>query len=336
MATPLHPSSAPNHVSLSDHDKQQLVDFVARYCSNASELTHLQVLSLVQRHPVAVALPSIQASLEALVRNEFSYLCISNLPEDAALPAPPSNGLRPAGKGWLSEVVILSLLQASGLSVFSYDERCGSPLIQEVAPAALRAGELSSLGSAELGMHTDKGFLPSPFFRPEFLCLHGLVNEAGIPTLIADLDQALALLKRRNPTFERVLWEPRFRLAKPACLRSDSSKSLYSDARCLISECHGVASLAGNMSTLLVTDELASRAVEAFKLCIAKVAHPMVLVAGVACVFSNSRLLHGRAGIGPSSRRWLQRSYGRGSLEHLRLACARPGGSSFPLSTLIL
>ena len=331
MATPLHSSSAPQHVSLSNHDKQQLVDFTARYCSNTSELTDLQVLALVQRHPVA--LPSIQASLEVLARNQISHLLIQNLPIDSRLPAPPSNGVRPAGKGWLSEVTVLSLLQAAGLSVFAYCEERNGSLIQEVAPAKLRARELSSLGAAELGMHSDKGFLPLPF-QPEFLCLHGLLNETSIPTMIADLSLALAHLKRRDPALESLLWQPRFRLAKPACLRSGDSKPVFSDGRPLIAESQGVARICGNLSTLRTTDEVAEDAVAAFQASIAAVAAPILLNQGVGCLINNNLVLHGRGAIHHSGR-WLQRAYARTSLEDLRHACARPSGNRFPLSELI-
>ena len=117
MATPLPLSTAQHHVSLSNHDKQQLIDFVASHCSAPADLTDQQVWALVQRYPVP--LPSIQAELDALVNNEITYLLIQNLPIEP-LPAPPSNGIRPAAKGWLSETILFQLVLASRLQPYSY------------------------------------------------------------------------------------------------------------------------------------------------------------------------------------------------------------------------
>ena len=155
MATPLPLATAQHHVSLSNHDKQQLIDFVASHCSAPSELTDQQVLALVQRHPVA--LPSIQSSLDALAAGRISHLLIDNLPIDPALPAPPTDGVRPAGKGWLSEAVLLQLQRAAGLQPFGYIEEKAGALVHQIAPAQNKATELSSSGSVALGWHTDMG-----------------------------------------------------------------------------------------------------------------------------------------------------------------------------------
>ncbi|MFN9940825.1 MAG: hypothetical protein ACK56I_15240, partial [bacterium] len=104
MAIPLPLSTAHHHVSLSNHDKQQLVDFVASHCSSPSDLTDQQVWNLVQRYPVS--LPSIQANLDALATGRNIHLMIENLPIDEALPAPPTDGVSPAGNGLVSQSVL--------------------------------------------------------------------------------------------------------------------------------------------------------------------------------------------------------------------------------------
>jgi hypothetical protein len=153
--------------------------------------------------------------------------------------------------------------------------------------------------------------------------------------MVAELGRALALLTRRNPSLERLLWEPRFLLAKPACLRSGDPQEIHSNPRSLISESQGLVTLAGNLATLRANDGGAEQALAAFQESIAAVATPILLKQGVSILISNKFCLHGRGAIN-YSRRWLQRAYARDSLEALRHACARPGGLSFPLSELIL
>jgi L-asparagine oxygenase len=332
MATPLHRSSASHHASLSNHDKQQLVDFVARHCSAPSELTDLQVLALVQRHPLA--LPSIQPSPEALASNQISHLLIANLPIDSDLPAPPSNGVRPAGKGWQSETTLLQLASACGLMSFGYLQEKEGRLVHEISPAANRAGELSSAGSVALGWHSDMGILRSQW-RPEFLFLIGLRNDSAIPTLLADLDDALAVMRQRDASLVEVLRQPHFRIESPASLVWHGGKSLRSEARPLIALHQGFDTIAGNLQTLVTTDPQAQQALEAFKEAVAEVSQPIVIGVGEACLFNNARVLHGRPAIqgGP---RWLQRVYCRRSLRQLRQATSSPNAVIFSISELLL
>jgi hypothetical protein len=318
MATPLPLSTAQHHVSLSNHDKQQLVDFVASHCSAPANLTDQQVLALAQRHPVA--LPSIQASLDALTSNQISSLLIDNLPVEL-LPAPPNNGVRPAGKGWLSESILLQVALACRLMPFAYaGERNGSPLIQEVVPSADRTNDLSSLGgSLALGFHTDKGALRS-CFRPEFLCLIGLQNPST-PTLITDLLEALDTLRRQNPAMLEILGKPLFGLGGPACIREMDDRP--SEPRPLVVKDHqGNFSFAGNLRTVRTADPLALQALAAFEIAVSDRSRPTLIAAGQCCLVSNFRALHGRGAIG--GPRWLERVYLRNSLRDLREETGSP------------
>ncbi len=71
-------------------------------------------------------------------------------------------------------------------------------LISEIAPAAGRGPEISSAGRVALGWYTDLATLNSGGWWPEFLMLIGLRNDGGTPNLIADLEESLAALRRRD------------------------------------------------------------------------------------------------------------------------------------------
>jgi L-asparagine oxygenase len=333
MATPLPLSTAQHHVSLSNHDKQQLVDFVASHCSAPSGITDQQVWGLVQRQPVA--LPSIQPSLDALATGRISHLLIKNLPIDQTLPAPPTDGVRPAEKGFQSEAVLLQLQLAAGLQPLGYFEEKAGALVHQIAPAQNRASELSSAGSVALGWHTDLGILKTEF-RPEFLSLIGLRNEAATPTLIADLSEALAALNQRDAALLEVLRQPCFRILSPASLVWRGGKTLQSEPRPLVTAHGGFETIAGNLQTVVTTDRLAQQALEALQVAVEAVARALVIAPGECLLFQNGRVLHGRKAI-QRGQRWLQRVYSRRSLQPLREATASPNSTViFSLAEIIL
>ena len=329
MAFPLHRLNEKHHVSISKRDKQQLVDFVASHCSALLDLTDQQVWALVQRQPVA--LTSIQASLDALESEQISYLHIDNLPIGPTLPAPPTNGARPPGKEFHSEAVLLQLQLAAGLQPFGYHEEKGGALVHEISPVPNRASELSSSGSVALGLHCDMGILKADF-RPQFLSLIGLCNEAATPTLIADLAEALAALG--DGALVEVLLQPRFRIESPASLLWHGGKTLRSEPRPLVTNQAGFE-IAGNLQTVVPIDPVAQHALEALKTAVEAVVRPIVINAGQALLFNNGRMLHGRPAI-QRGRRWLQRIYSRRTLQPLQEATASPGAIIFSIAEIIL
>jgi hypothetical protein len=292
MATPLPLSTAQHHVSLSNHDKQQLVNFVANHCSASANLTDQQVLALLQRHPVSLA--SIEASLRSLRDDHLTSLLVENLPVDPALPAPPTNGLRPQGKSWLTETTLLQLALSSSLHPLGLGEENQGALVHETAAAMGRRAESSSQGIVALGWHTDLAILPSAY-RPEYLFLLGLLNQSNVPILIADLDAALAAL---DDTVINILRAPRFRMASPANLRFGKGLTVISEPRPLFSGGpSGLDQIAANLEHVTCLDPDAAVALAAFKSVLAGCARPMVIAPGTALLFSNRRTLHARQGL---------------------------------------
>ena len=194
--------------------------------------------------------------------------------------------------------------------------------MHQIAPAQNKATELSSSGSVALGWHTDMGIL-QPEFRPEFLTLIGLRNEASTPTLICDLAQALSLLWERDAVLAEVLRQPRFRVESPASLLWHGGKSLRSEPRPLVSTQAGYDAIAGNLQTISTTDSCAREALEALQSAVEALARPIVIAPGQVLQFNNSRVLHGRPAI-QRGERWLQRVYSLRTLEPLRQATASP------------
>jgi L-asparagine oxygenase len=332
MDTTIQSTTAQHHVSLSNHDKEQLVDFVASHCSAPSDLTDQQVLALVKRH--RLALPSIQANLRSLRDLHITSLLVENLPVDPALPAPPSNGLRPQGKSWLTETTLLQLALSSSLHPMGLAEENQGRLVHEIAAAMGRRAESSSQGVVALGWHTDLAILPSAY-RPDYLFLLGLLNQSNVPTMIADLDAALAVL---DDTVIKLLRAPRFRVASPANLRFGKGMTVISEPRPLLS-CgpSGLDQIAANLEQVTCLDSAAAGALATFKSVLAGCARPMVIAPGTALLFSNRRTLHARPGLVAGGQRWLERLYCSRSLKQVREATGSgPDSVVFPVSRLIL
>jgi hypothetical protein len=174
-------------------------------------------------------------------------------------------------------------------------------------------------------------------FRPEFLFLIGLVNEGQTPTVIVDLEEALAALAKLDAALVNVLREPRFRVESPALLRLWGGKSLRSEPRPLLAPSPGgLEGIAANLDAVLPSDAEAKRALTAFQAVLPSRARPIVIHPGSALLLSNLRTLHGRPAIA-AGQRWLQRLYCRRCLGQLRETTASgPEAVAFSVARLIL
>jgi L-asparagine oxygenase len=329
-------SSQPQRISISADEKRQLAAFAHNQPSGDGIHADQHLMARVDREPLAF--PSLEGRLRSLCTEQaISLLLIDNLPLDPHLPPSPANGARPAGKSWASESALLQFSRAGGLHPFGYEEENMGALIHQITPADGHAQEVSSAGVAALGFHSDLAIL-GPSYRPEFLFLAGLRNEASTPTLIAELDDALAILRLRHSRVESILREPRFRLESPALLQLWGGKRLVSEPRCLLTPGSlGRDIVAANLNSVIATDSEARSALSAFQDVLPEVARQIVIGPGEALLFNNQRCLHGRPAIQQSGQRWLQRLYSRCSLRQLREATASgPRTVIFPISRLIL
>lgn len=266
MAPPTLFSKQRQVIALTDPEKRQLATFAHQQPPDDDAHADQRLQGSVARQPLSF--PSIQASLRALATaRSLSHLLIENLPVDPHLPPPPSNGARPAGKSRVSECTLLQLASACGLRPFGYAEENNGALIHQITPAAGHAQEASSAGNVALGFHTDLAILREPL-RPEFLFLVCLRNTAASPTLLAELDDAVAALRLRGPSLVEALRQPRFRLESPPRLLLWGGKSLRSEPRALLAPGPlGREVIAANLNTVTATDPEAERALRALKRC---------------------------------------------------------------------
>ena len=87
---------------------------------------------------------------------------LENLPIDAHLPPPPSDGKRPASKSAVSESVIAGIIESHAAIVSYSNEKAGAP-IHEITPVVGLEHVPSSAGRAPFACHTDAAFLAPRF-----------------------------------------------------------------------------------------------------------------------------------------------------------------------------
>ncbi len=273
-----------------------------------------------EAHKSAVHLAAIEPALRTLqMPGGHGYGVIRNLPTDPQVPPPPTDGKRPDNKQtWVSELVLYAVLFMAGLKPMAYQQLRQGALIHEIAPTTAKAESASSLGRVDFGFHTDMAIF-SRSFRPDVLVLTCVTNPGKTPTLIAPLDAVLAWLRAEAPEVIAVLMEPRFRYPNPVALNLGNGKLVYSKPRPLLTCTLDQGwEIAGNFPAIEALDSAAQNALAILQIAFEHATQSIVLEPGMMLIFNNHQCVHGRGAF--SGQRWLQRLYGRWSLEALQCA----------------
>lgn len=235
-------------------------------------------------------------------------LLIENLPVDPRLPAPPSDGKRPASKTAVSESVIAGLIEGHA-SILSYvNEKSGAP-IHEITPVAGSEHTTSSAGRVPFACHTDAAFL-APNFAPRGLLLFGLLNEPGAHTGVLPLDR---ILDAASPSLVRSLEKPIFRHPSPSSFHVTAAVI----APILWKDRDGVSRIAVQTHAVQPVNEEARAAITELRALLDTLeTERVVLSPGDALLFKNDRVLHGRDAF--TGERWLQRAYFTSALAPFR------------------
>ncbi|HEY4364712.1 MAG TPA: TauD/TfdA family dioxygenase [Bryobacteraceae bacterium] len=266
----------------------------------------------------------MQQSLRAFIAPEGPEAIIfQNLPVDAVLPPPPADGKRPLGKGAVSEAVMAGLVEQHA-TIFAYsNEKSGAP-IHEITPVEGQEHVPSSSGRAPFACHTDVAFL-APRFSPTGLILFGLLNEPGAPTAVLPLDR---ILEAAPEALVRSLEKPIFRHPAPASFEIAAATV----EPILRRDAGGVSHIAVQTHAVQpLNDEARAAIAELRELLDAVESDRYVLQPGVALLFKNDRVLHGRDAFKGS--RWLQRAYFTDSIAALR---ERTGEKGFVFDARVL
>ncbi len=239
-------------------------------------------------------------------------ILLENLPIDAHLPPPPSDGKRPASKSAVSESVIAGIIESHAAIVSYSNEKAGAP-IHEITPVTGLEHMPSSAGRAPFACHTDAAFL-APCFCPRGLFLFGLRNQTDAPTAVLPLDR---ILEAASPALARSLQKPIFRHPAPS---SFEMKAAVIAPIVWIGE-QGTARIAVQTHAVQPAEgpgaEEARTAIAQLRALLDSLeAERVVLHPGDALLFKNDRVLHGRDAF--TGERWLQRAYFTDSLQAFR------------------
>jgi L-asparagine oxygenase len=237
---------------------------------------------------------------------------LENLPVDAHLPPPPSDGKRPASKSAISESVIAGIIESHAAIISYSNEKAGAP-IHEITPVAGLEHVPSSAGRAPFACHTDAAFL-APRFSPRGLLLFGLRNQTGAATAVLPLDR---ILEAASPALVRSLEKPIFRHPAPSSFEMTASviaPIVWRDAQ-------GIARIAVQTHAVQPADgpaaEEARAAIAQLRALLDSLeTERVVLHPGDALLFKNDRVLHGRDAF--TGERWLQRAYFTDSIAAFR------------------
>ena len=243
---------------------------------------------------------------------------LRRIPLDGALPEPPIDGVRPSGKGPVSEAAILGITHQLG-QVFAYRQEKNGALCHEVAPVPGREKSNSSIGKFELAPHSDVAAAPDDCV-PDFLALLALVNDDRAETVLHVVDEVVCELPDAHLA---CLAQPLFRFRYPESFHIPGGNA-FSPPRSIIDRRRGRLTISSSSSEVVGCTPESARSLDLFRALLSEMpGYRFASEPGDLIIFNNRRVLHSRTAF--QGRRWLQRVYVRTNLNALRRMTASSG-----------
>ncbi|MBB2458762.1 MULTISPECIES: TauD/TfdA family dioxygenase [Escherichia] len=247
-----------------------------------------------------------------MIIDELEYGCgyyiIKNVPVDSIIPEPPSDGVRPYNKKYVSELSLAGITGALGYNVFSYAQEKKGAFFHDITPVCGKESTKSSNGTVDFSFHTDAAYLKRDI-RPATLSLLCLNNDSKTATQIVSLNDVLKFLPESTIN---ILKTNDFVISSP------DSFDIHDEVRTsVLYEYNGLLEI---QLSIEVTRALSCDAELALKhLLEAANATALNLMwnKGDFLIFNNRRSLHGRRTI--NGKRWLQRCYGSKSIRQYEI-----------------
>lgn len=231
---------------------------------------------------------------------EEGYLEFSNLPVDRIICSPPSNASRPYNKGYISEMLILGITQACGVSPFAYSQEKKGALVHEITPIKNNLNSISSEGSIDFAFHTDGAYL-SRNIRPHTLSLICLEDTKSTGTNLVKLSD---VVKKLDQSTKEILINKNFIHTAPETFKVHHKQVRSS----ILDFVDGEYEIKAALHNTKPIDNHSKLALEKLKLEISNNMFTKSWKKGDLIIFNNLKCMHGRGEIKGS--RWLQRCYG--------------------------
>ncbi|NHB57924.1 TauD/TfdA family dioxygenase [Acinetobacter shaoyimingii] len=244
---------------------------------------------------------NIDESHKDELKNGKGFIEFSNIPIDDQIGNPPCNATRPYNKGYISELALIGVTKACGLTPFSYLEEKNGALVHEITPSENKlAKSVSSEGTVEFDFHTDGAYL-SRSIRPHSLSLLCLMDQKQTGTNLISLNDLIAELSNQH---KEILFQSRFVHIAPETFKVKHRYMTNS----VLDLVDGHYEIKAALHSITALDEEAENALTELKKLSKKIHSTKNWKSGDLLIFNNLRCMHGRGEI--VGKRWLQRCYG--------------------------
>lgn len=250
---------------------------------------------------IASSFLSINDDHQKEVQTGQGVLEFSNIPIDDDINNPPSNAKRPYSKGFISELALMGVTKACGLTPFSYLEEKNGALVHEITPIEKDNNQsISSEGTIEFDFHTDGAYLPRSI-RPHSLSLICLEDQKRTGTNLVRINDIIHQLSSESRS---ILFQPRFAHVAPETFHV-KNKYITNSVLDLVD---GHYEIKVALHSITALDTSALEALNELKQLTKEILTTKEWHSGDLLIFNNLRCLHGRGEI--KGKRWLQRCYG--------------------------